>query len=753
MRLWYIEVRVSDRSTAVGLNQVSFCPKCVLESHKEAAIDESNLEESGGRLQNLKMTSEGGSMKVTAINGVKMYAVSGHRSLATWIHPNKLKALRKDDEFRRRIDLIQDLNFNTASTRIKSTPDGEYIIVSGTYPPQVKVYELQQLSLKFERHLVAEIINFQVLGDDYSKMAFLCADRSICLHAKYGSHYSLRIPRMGRDIAYDRWSCDLLCAASSPDLYRINLEQGRFLAPLNTHSPAINVICRSPVHGLVACGGEDGALECFDLRQKAAVGRINIVASPGDSEQEVTAIRFDQTEGLHVAVGTSSGQVVIYDLRSSRPLRVKDHMYGSPILDIKWHETLNSTRPKMITADNRVVRVWDPETGDGMTSIEPSAGNINDVCVIRNSGLMLMALESTQIPSYFIPSLGPAPKWCSYLENLTEELEEGAQTTIYDDFKFVTKEDIERLNLTNLIGTNLLRAYMHGYFIDYRLYLKAKSMADPFAYEAYRKKRIQEKIEAERANRITIKRKLPKVNKNLAARLIATEDDEDVQNEPGDENVSVKKRSSKKKKNTGGSELLKDERFAAMFRDEEFEVDEFSPEYLSLHPNAANKKSSLVEEHFEAVDVDSQQEDEEIVRADDSSSEELPLDNKAMKQRHKTKRKEKPAKGPRLYEVKDESHAQAFRNEVSFAKEHALPLEERIKAIEKKTNSNDLMKGQGGSREISFISHSFDDGKTKSKFGLKRGVQSLRLKPERKSFKGGSRGSRGRGGGRPSKRR
>lgn len=35
----------------------------------------------------------------------------------------------------------------------------------------------------------------QVLGDDYSKLAFLCADRSICLHAKYGSHYSLRIPR------------------------------------------------------------------------------------------------------------------------------------------------------------------------------------------------------------------------------------------------------------------------------------------------------------------------------------------------------------------------------------------------------------------------------------------------------------------------------------------------------------------------------------------------------------------------------
>lgn len=33
----------------------------------------------------------------------------------------------------------------------------------GIYPPQVKVYELGELSLKFERHLTSEIINFQVL--------------------------------------------------------------------------------------------------------------------------------------------------------------------------------------------------------------------------------------------------------------------------------------------------------------------------------------------------------------------------------------------------------------------------------------------------------------------------------------------------------------------------------------------------------------------------------------------------------------
>jgi hypothetical protein len=57
--------------------------------------------------------------------------------------------------------------------------------------------------------------------------------------------------------------------------------------------------------------------------------------------------------------------------------------------------------------------------GNGMTSIEAPVGEINDVCVVRKSGLIFMALDSPRIPSFFIPSLGPAPRWCSFLENLT----------------------------------------------------------------------------------------------------------------------------------------------------------------------------------------------------------------------------------------------------------------------------------------------------------------------------------------------
>ncbi|KAL2895876.1 Nucleolar protein 10 [Bienertia sinuspersici] len=680
------------------------------------------------------MAYHGGTLKSTSINGVKMYSLTGQqRSLATWLNPKKQRALRKDKDYMQRVELIQDLRFETATTRIKATPDGEFLLASGIYPPQVKVYELRELSLKFERHLDAEIIDFQVLSDDYSKLAFMCTDRSICLHAKYGSHYNVKIPRMGRDMAYDCWSCDLLCAASSPDLYRINLAQGRFLAPLTTQSPALNVVSRSKLHGLVACGGEDGAVECFDTRTRSSVGRINAV-STADEDAEVTAIEFDEEGGFQMAVGSSEGKVLIYDLRSSHPIRVKDHMYGSPILDIKWHRTLNSEHPKLISTDKHIVRIWDPETGEGMTSIEPTGGAINDICVFRESGLMLLALDSSQIPSYFVPALGPAPKWCSYLENLTEELEENAQTSIYDDYKFLTKEELERLNLTNLIGTNLLRAYMHGYFVDYRLYKKAKAIADPFAYDAYIEQRKKEKLEKMHAERITIKRRLPKVNRRLAGTLL---EDEEAENEKKDSTDADTKKTTKKKKGLS-SNILKDERFADMFNNPDYEIDEKSEEYLALHPIAPQKQTALLDEHFEPV-----LEDEMSLSGDDASS--------ASEDEGKVDRK---SRAPRLYEVKDERHAQAFFNSVSLEKEDALPLGERVAALPEEQPSSRVPKGvkvgPGGSREISFVSRSRakyqEDEDDKDARRKKRGVQSLGLKPtnyERRSR--GGRGGRGRG--------
>ena len=52
---------------------------------------------------------------------------------------------------------------------------------------------------------------------------------------------------------------------------------------------------------------------------------------------------------------------------------------------------------------------------------------------------------------------------------------------------------------------------MHGFFMKANLYDKAAASVDAFKYEEYRKEAIKHKMEEKQKERITVKRKLPKV--------------------------------------------------------------------------------------------------------------------------------------------------------------------------------------------------------------------------------------------------
>lgn len=53
-----------------------------------------------------------------------------------------------------------------------------------------------------------------------------------------------------------------------------------------------------------------------------------------------------------------------------------------------------------------------------------------------------------------------------------------ANFLVYDGYKFVTRTELEELGLGHLIGTNLLRSVMHGFFMDIRLYHKVMALLD-----------------------------------------------------------------------------------------------------------------------------------------------------------------------------------------------------------------------------------------------------------------------------------
>lgn len=73
-------------------------------------------------------------------------------------------------DIRRRIELIQDFDMPGVSTSIKLSKDGQYILATGIYKPRVKCFDVNNLSLKFERCFDSEVITFEVLSNDYSKV-------------------------------------------------------------------------------------------------------------------------------------------------------------------------------------------------------------------------------------------------------------------------------------------------------------------------------------------------------------------------------------------------------------------------------------------------------------------------------------------------------------------------------------------------------------------------------------------------------
>ena len=89
------------------------------------------------------------------VGGVKVYDLSVGRTLPEWISLKQRRSLRKDVEYQRRIELVQDVHFCSASKSIKMSRDGNFIAAVGTYPPTLKMYDVRELSLKFERRFDA----------------------------------------------------------------------------------------------------------------------------------------------------------------------------------------------------------------------------------------------------------------------------------------------------------------------------------------------------------------------------------------------------------------------------------------------------------------------------------------------------------------------------------------------------------------------------------------------------------------------
>lgn len=651
-------------------------------------------------------------LKSTYSGDISVYQVSGTnvaRSLPDWIAKKRKRALKNDADYQNRIELIQDFEFAEASNKIKVTPDGQYAMATGTYKPQIHLYDFANLSLKFERHTDSENVDFTILSNDWTKSVHLQNNRYIEFQNKGGIHYKTRIPKFGRNLAYNPVNCDLYVSSSSNELFRLNLEQGRFLNPFvldidPEKGTGANHVSFNQVNGLISVGLEDGTVEFWDSRAKANIAKLSIpppANEAGAGSFQITTTSF-KNDGLNFACGTSSGYTYLYDLRSSTPTLVKDHGYGFDIKKIIW-----LPENKIAATDKRIAKIYDiNDNGKLYASMEPSV-DINDLEYVPESGMFFMANEGIQMHTYYIPNLGPAPKWCSFLDNITEELEEKPTDSVYSNYRFITRQDVKKLNISHLVGTKVLRSYMHGFFINTELYDKVNLIANPNSYKDQREREVRKRIEKERESRIrttgAVTNTKVKVNKELVDKL------------------AQKSGSSKT------NEIVNDDRFKEMFENPEFQVDKESHEYKQLNPvqsEGPSKRSralTAAEESDEerinsknggASDSDSES-DEDSDEDSESDKDEAEGEYKDKLQQAKIKKQLETIK--RRKETKEE--ADRFLNEmksystdsqpdklqsVSFGKQ-VRTLEKKLQS-EKEANKDQVLRRHArGEAELTFI--------------------------------------------------
>ncbi|PSR97432.1 quinon protein alcohol dehydrogenase-like superfamily [Coniella lustricola] len=521
-------------------------------------------------------------MKVTTPGAVPVYTVSGAniaRPLPDWLARRRKRSLKNDAEYANRVELLQDFEFEEASACVRVSEDGQWIMSTGTYKPQIHVHDLNQLSLSWARHTTSLNQSFIMLSPDATKSLHLQTDRKLEFHTLGGCHHEIRLPRYGRDLVYDRNSAEALVAAAglgtnrTGEVFRLNLEHGRFMKSYEIDvgdddglegglQGSIEAGCVTAAavaentHNLLGFGTSKGSIELIDPRVKSRVAVLEGL------EGEVTSLDFNPYTGLSLVTGTSQGICSVFDLRRPVPLLRKEQGFGFGIKNILHLKTASQER-KILSADKKIIKIWDETTGEAWTSIEPIT-DLNFVQWVKDTGTLVTANEGKQQHVFHIPALGSAPKWCGFLDNMVEEMTEEVRTDTYDNYKFLTKPELKSLSLDHLVGTAMLRPYMHGYFVDSKLYEQARLVANPYVYEEERQKRVQEKVEKERSSRIRGTKKV-KVNQRLADKILARQE-----------------RRDKVDTNAG---VLGDERFGKLFEDEEFVVDETSREFKIINPS------------------------------------------------------------------------------------------------------------------------------------------------------------------------
>lgn len=75
-------------------------------------------------------------MKLTTSSNIPVYTISGSstaRPLPEWLARKRKRSLKQDPEYANRIELLQDFEFEEASSCVRVSEDGDWVVSTGMH--------------------------------------------------------------------------------------------------------------------------------------------------------------------------------------------------------------------------------------------------------------------------------------------------------------------------------------------------------------------------------------------------------------------------------------------------------------------------------------------------------------------------------------------------------------------------------------------------------------------------------------------
>jgi ribosome biogenesis protein ENP2 len=220
---------------------------------------------------------------------------------------------------------------------------------------------------------------------------------------------------MGVDLLFTSENATIYIPSLKNQIFRFNLEYGKFSSSLKNISLYHNTCSgKNSINNILIFGDNGGNIKLWDPRiTKTFVSKLKgFLFCKTIHRNPVTSLRFDENNIYQVCVGFESGELVLFDLRTFKPLITKDMGNNLPIKSIR----LNSYNNKILSCDSKTIKIWNKITGTTVNFFE-TREDINHVCKIKNAGLIFISSETPFIKSKYIETLGTLPDWCPKIKN------------------------------------------------------------------------------------------------------------------------------------------------------------------------------------------------------------------------------------------------------------------------------------------------------------------------------------------------